>query len=161
MNWIEWLCQIVKSHCNSSVICTFNKDSNSWKLHYMLCLYIRVIPKKYFQHLTKFFISTWWGNCKNMQEIDITQMTFRTNCKKEQPIQPIQQQFFACLGLPSKIHFVNMFFCQNQKVAKVAFLNPSMKFKNSFDQKIMKMTFTNIAITCPRVRQIQDLGQLK
>ena len=32
-------------------------------------LWIREYHKKYFQHLTMFLISTWWGGSKNMQEL--------------------------------------------------------------------------------------------
>ena len=63
---------------------------------------------------------------------------------------------FSCIG--SKVPF-----CQNWKIAKMALLNPCMKFKfvlpNDFFCSIMKMTFKK-NITSSRVRQIQDLGQL-
>ena len=50
--------------------------------------------------------------------------------------------------------------------AKMAFLNPCMKFKTFFDQKTLfealwKCHLQKIFITFSRVRQIQDLGQSK
>jgi uncharacterized Fe-S radical SAM superfamily protein PflX len=59
-----------------------------------------------------------------------------------------------------------LLFCQNWKIAKLALLNPCMKFKISFGQKTSfeaswKNHHQKISLTCPRVHQIQDLGQLK
>ena len=70
--------------------------------------------KKSFHHLTKFFMSTWWGYCKNMYaRNEIWWWPFWATCKIEQPIQPIWQQFLPCLGLLSKSHRVRfiVYFC--------------------------------------------------
>ena len=51
--------------------------------------------KKSLQHLTTFFISTWWRDFKNIQEIEISQWLFElVTCMIGQPIQPICK-FFA------------------------------------------------------------------
>ena len=69
-----------------------------------------------------------------------------------------QKKFWiSCTG--SKVPF-----WQNGKIAKMALLNPCMKFKNFFAQKtsfeaLWKCHLQKIFITCSRVRQIQDLGQ--
>ena len=49
----------------------------------MLCRYkswyvskVEKYNKKSFHHLTTFFMSTWWGDCKNMQEIEISRWFF-------------------------------------------------------------------------------------
>ena len=71
-----------------------------------------------------------------------------------------QKKFWiSCTG--SKVPF-----WQNGKIAKMALLNPCMKFKNCFDQKnsfeaLWKCHLQKIFTTFTRVRQIQDLGQSK
>ena len=57
-------------------------------------------------------------------------------------------------------------FWQFFNYAKVALLNPCMKFENFFDQKhsfevLWKWQLEKIFITCPRVCQIQDLCRKK
>jgi hypothetical protein len=57
-------------------------------------------------------------------------------------------------------------FWKNWKIAKMALLNRCMKFKIFFDQKysfeaLRKYHLEKIFITCPRVRQIQDLCRKK
>ena len=57
-------------------------------------------------------------------------------------------------------------FWQNGKIAKMALLNPCMKFKNYFSQKtsfeaLWKCHLLKIFVICSRIRQIQDLGQSK
>ena len=57
-------------------------------------------------------------------------------------------------------------FWQNWKIAKMALLNLSVKFKNFFGQKhsfeaLWKWQQEKIFTTCPRVRQIQDLCRKK
>ena len=57
-------------------------------------------------------------------------------------------------------------FWKNWKIAKMALLNRCMKFKFFFDQKysfeaLWKCQWEKIFITCPRVRQIQDLCRKK
>ena len=57
-------------------------------------------------------------------------------------------------------------FWQNWKIVKMAIFNLYMKFKNILGQKtffetLLKCHILKISITCPKVRQIQDLGQSK
>ena len=67
--------------------------------------------------------------------------------------------WISCTG--SKMPFWQFFHS-----AKMALLNPCMKFKKKFDQKpsyeaLWKCHIQKIFVTCSRVRQIQDLGQSK
>ena len=82
--------------------------------------------------------------------------TFIMNRKKS-----FGQMFFwiSCTG--SKVPF-----WQNVKIAKMALLNPCMKFKKKFGQKtsfeaLWKCHLLKLFVTCSRVRQIQYLGQSK
>ena len=57
-------------------------------------------------------------------------------------------------------------FWRNWKIAKMALMNPCMKFEIFFDQNhsfeaLWKWQLGKIFITCPRVRQIQDLCKKK
>ena len=65
---------------------------------------VKEYHKNYFQHLTTIFMSTWWWDCKNMQDIERPTWLF-------QPIQPIRQHFFPCLCLPSESHRENQVSC--------------------------------------------------
>ena len=71
-----------------------------------------------------------------------------------------QKKFWiSCTG--SKVPF-----WQKWKIAKMALLNPCMKFKKFFGQKhsfeaLWKWQQEKIFTTCPRVRQIQDLCRKK
>ena len=69
------------------------------------------------------------------------------------------QNFFSISCKGSKVPFLLYW-----KIDKMALLNPSMKFKKYFDQKtsfeaLWKGRILKISIKCPRVHQIQGLGQ--
>ena len=72
------------------------------------------------------------------------------------------QKNFKFHAWVQKCHFGNF----SILFAKMALLNPSMKYKSYFGQKtsfegLWKCHILKISITCPRVRQIQDLGKSK
>ena len=76
-------------------------------------------------------------------------------------------------GILSSAHYARsissshcFFTIMNGKIAKMALLNPCMKFKTFFGQKtsfeaLWKCHLQKVFITFSRVRQIQDLGQSK
>ena len=61
-----------------------------------VCFYRSGLHRKSFQHLVVFFMPTWWGNCKNVKEIEISRWLFELcTCKLGQPFSPSDRIFFA------------------------------------------------------------------
>ena len=54
--------------------------------------------------MTTFFMSTWWGDSKNMKEIEFSWWLFELPAKIHSPFSPSGSKFLSCLGLPSKSH---------------------------------------------------------
>ena len=58
-DWVTWL---------SSNICSILHCKNARKCHALCVSRVLKYPKKCLQHLTTFFMSTWWLDCKKMQK---------------------------------------------------------------------------------------------
>ena len=54
-----------------------------------------------------FFMSTWWGDSKNMQEIEFSQWLFELPAKWHSQFSPSGSIFLHRLSLPSKSHREN------------------------------------------------------
>ena len=79
-----------------------------------------------FQHLTRFSMSTWitwWGNCKNMQQIEISQLLFELPARLDSQSSPFGSHFFPALVCPQKgikrkkifAHFCNLLIKEHEK----------------------------------------------
>ena len=64
-------------------------------------------PKKCLQDLTMFFMSTWWGDSKNMKEIESSRWLFELPAKWHSQFSPSGSTFLPCFSLPSKSHREN------------------------------------------------------
>ena len=67
--------------------------------------------KQSFQHLAMFFSSTWWGDCKNMQEIEIPWWLFELPARLHSLFSPSGNTFMPCVGQPSTSHFDSSISC--------------------------------------------------
>ena len=85
-------------------LCMFQNNS-----HYEYWWVSKVLkyPKKCLEDLTTFFMSTWWGDSKNMKEIEFSQWLFELPAKQHSQFSPSGSTFLPCLGLPSKSHCEN------------------------------------------------------
>ena len=68
-------------------------------------------PKKYLEDLTTFFISTWWENSKNMEEIEFSRWLFEVRLQKCKNVLPDGLNWLCFFTGSSKGHRENSISC--------------------------------------------------
>ena len=79
-SWDDYASLSVHKYFSPYVNMSFLKSCR--ELHYLLWV-SRVLkyPKKCLEHLTMFFMSTWWGDSKNMKDIELSRWLFELPAK--------------------------------------------------------------------------------
>ena len=69
------------------------------------------IPKKCLEDLTTFFMSTWWGNSKNMEEIEFSRWLFEGRPRQGKNVLPDGLNWQCYFAGSSKSHRENSISC--------------------------------------------------
>ena len=64
-------------------------------------------PKKYLEDLTTFFMSTWWGDSKNMEEIEFSRWLFEGRLRQGKNVLPDGLNWLCYFAGNSKSHREN------------------------------------------------------
>ena len=76
--------------------------------------YVFIVAKYHktsFQHLTILFMSSWWGNSKNMQEIEFSRWLFEDRPRQGKNVLPDGLNWLCYLAGSSKSHRENSISC--------------------------------------------------
>ena len=89
---------------------TENTSSNKVSKLVRCSLWVLKYPKKCLEDLTTFFMSTWWGDSKNMEEIEFSWWLFEGRLRQGKNVLPDGLNWLCYFAGSSKSHREDSFF---------------------------------------------------